>query len=67
MITIGLIQELNYISQALNVPVKSNIFIPLAKEFLSIDISNNFLDLFYNKEEIDNKVYNIRKIEINSI
>lgn len=52
MITVGLVQELNYISQALNVPVKASISIPLAKDFLFIDVNNNYLELKYNNNKI---------------
>lgn len=52
MITVGLVQELNYVSQALGVSVKASISIPLAKEQLFIKIENNWLFLSYSSKEI---------------
>lgn len=52
MITVGLVQELNYISQALSVPVKAGLSIPFAKDQLFIRIENNWLFLTYNAKEI---------------
>lgn len=52
MITVGIIQELNYISQALGVPVRSSLSVPLAKEPLFIDVNNNYLELRYNNQKI---------------
>lgn len=52
MITVGIVQELNYISQTLNIPVKTIISMPLAKEPLYIYISNNYFELQYNNQKI---------------
>lgn len=52
MITVGLIQELNYISKALNVPVNSAISIPYARNSLFIFVNNNFFELTYDNKKI---------------
>lgn len=52
MITVGVVQELNFISQAFKVPVKASIAIPLAKNPLLIEIDNNYLSLMYNNQKI---------------
>lgn len=52
MITVGFINELNYISNVLNVPVKCAISIPYAKKSLMIEVKDNYFELDYDSSRI---------------
>lgn len=52
MITVGFINELNYISNVLNVSVKCAISIPYAKKPLIIEVKDNYFELVYDGSRI---------------
>ena len=52
MITVGLVQELYFISSTLKVAVSSSLKTNKLKEAVTIEIKDNFLELYYCNEKI---------------